>query len=107
MGQKTAAPHGLTDAAQRAGVAISFPHPGAIRVYSKALFASLDGPEFPQFLRRAFAAREVRGLAMGHAPLATVDLLFDAARYSPRQVLTQLADVLQGGGTEAESQNTA
>lgn len=81
-------------------VSISFPHPGTIRVHSPSLLTVLDGPGFRQFLRRAFAVPELRGLSIAVRQASAVDLHYDAGRYSPRQVLTQLADVLQDDGPE-------
>lgn len=107
MSLKAEASRTPTDSTQPANVTISFPHPGAIRVYSKPLLASFDTPEFSRFLKRVFAAPELRGLTMAHGPEAAAVLHYDAARHSPRQVLSRLAEVLGDDAVEVEPRDAA
>lgn len=82
-------------------VSISFPYPGSLRILSKPLFASLESPEFLRFMRKAFSAQSLRGLTVSDHQKGSVDLHYDAAHVSPRELLNCLADCLTSEETVA------
>lgn len=90
------------DLASHIDIAISLPHPGTVRVGSKLLFATPDNPLCARFLRRAFAAEELRGMTITNGHQAIADLHYDATRYSAPEILARLADSLEGDGVAAE-----
>ncbi len=73
---------------------VSFPHPGTLRISGHSLFTSPDAPNFLRFMRRAFASQELRGLSVSDHHQMAIDLHYDAAHYSPKEVLTGLAECL-------------
>ncbi len=83
------------DLAHHLDVAIGLPHPGTLRVSSRLLFATPDNPLCSRFLRRVFAAEELRGVTITNGQSAVAELHYDAARYSARQMLARLADCLE------------
>ncbi len=98
-------PHRQYESVDSEKVSVSFPHPGTIRVSSKPLLTSLESPDFPRFMRRAFSARELRGLSVSGGQQASIDLHYDAARFSPKEVLTRLAACLVcGEGDEVKAE---
>jgi Cu2+-exporting ATPase len=79
-------------------VKISFPGDGVIRIESTGLFAEAGSPLCRRFVGRAFLAPEIDSAAIGPATAAgsppTIELRFDAAQYSQRQVLESVAALL-------------
>ena len=75
-------------------VAISLPEAGTVRVTSRLLFGTPDNPLCLRFVRRAFAADELRGLTITNGHQAVADLYFDAQRHSARHMLARLAECL-------------
>src|SRR6516164_2661899 len=79
-------------------VKIGLPDDGIIQIESARLFAEPDGLRCRRFIGRVFLATEIDGVviasttAKGVAP--AIELRFDATRYSPRQVLEQVAALL-------------
>jgi Cu2+-exporting ATPase len=82
-------------------VAISLPPTGTVRMTSRLLFATPENPLCTRFLRRVFAAEELRGLTITNGQSAIADLHFDPERYSARHVLARLADCLQDDSNAA------
>jgi Cu2+-exporting ATPase len=80
-------------------VRIVFPDKGVVRIESARLFAEPDGLLCRRFVASVFLAPEIDsavivgcGTAEGVTP--AVELRFDATQYSPRQVLEQVAALL-------------
>jgi len=96
-------------------VKIGLPDDGIVRIESARLFADLDGLACRRLIGRVFLATEIDSVvipprkAEGITP--AIELRFDATQYSRRQVLEQLAALLDAPnanpGVEAPSTVTA
>jgi len=79
-------------------IKIVFPDDGVIRIESATLFADSGGLLCKRFLGRAFLASEIDGAVIGPAPAEgvtpAIELRFDATKHSPRQVLENVAALL-------------
>jgi Cu2+-exporting ATPase len=82
---------------------ISLPQPGTIRVRSALLFTTPDNPLCQRFVRRAFAAAELRSLRIVGGAGGHADLHYDPQQIAARPMLARLADGLDdeaaAGGT--------
>src|SRR5271166_1496760 len=105
-----------SDVCPAVDVRIVFPGDGVIRIESARLFADSDGLPCRRFIGRAFLAPEIDGAviarAMAEGATPAIELRFDAAQYSPRQVLEHVAALLDAGpscdpGMEISSALTA
>jgi hypothetical protein len=90
-------------------VKIVFPGDGVIRIESARLFAEPDGTLCRRFIGRAFLAPEIDSAvivsAMAEDLTPAIELRFDATQYSRRQVLENLAallDAAPSGGAGGE-----
>jgi Cu2+-exporting ATPase len=88
-------------------VAITLPASGTVRVTSRLLFATPDNPLCQRFLRRAFAAEELRGVTITNGHLAIADLHYDPARHSAKAMLARLADCLAEEGAAPDPVHAA
>ncbi|HKM68808.1 MAG TPA: heavy metal translocating P-type ATPase [Stellaceae bacterium] len=105
-----------SDVCPAVDVRIVFPGDGVIRIESARLFADSDGLPCRRFIGRVFLAPEIDGAviarAMAEGATPAIELRFDAAQYSPRQVLEHVAALLDAGpscdpGMEISSALTA
>ena len=80
-----------------ADVKISLPADGIIRVESRWLFGEPDAPLCRRFVERAFLAPQIESVVLAPARIPAIELRFDATQYSQRQVLEQLAALLDAG----------
>jgi Cu2+-exporting ATPase len=88
-----------SDVSPGADVRIAFPDNGVIRIRSTRLFAEPDGLLCRRFVARVFLAREIDsavivGSATGEGVAPAIELRFNATQYSQRQVLEQVAALL-------------
>lgn len=81
-------------------LAIGLPNAGTVRVTSKLLFATPNNPLCLRFLKRVFAADELRSVTITNGRSGVAELHYDAARHSARQMLARLADCLELEETE-------
>ena len=93
-------------------VKIGLPGDGIVRIESARLFADLDSLACRRLIGRVFLATEIdRVIASRTAEgvTAAIELRFDATQYSPRQVLEQLAVLLDtpSGNAGGEAPPTA
>jgi hypothetical protein len=79
-------------------IKIPFPDEGVIRIESATLFGDAGGSLYRRFLGLAFLASEINSAIIGPAPtegvMPAVELRFAATRYGRRQVLDQVAALL-------------
>jgi heavy metal translocating P-type ATPase len=89
-----------SDLCPRVDPRIGYPDSGVIRVESALLFADADGLLCRRFVGRVLLAPEIDGVvitpAMAEEITPAIELQFDAAQYSPRLVLEQIAALLDG-----------
>ena len=82
----------------RVDVRIIFPDNGVIRIESARLFADPEGLLCRRFVGRVFLAPEIDSAVIACATAEgvtpAIELRFDATRYSPHQVLEQVAALL-------------
>src|SRR5437660_379625 len=86
-------------------VKVSLPAEGIIRIESRRLFSEPEDPLCRRFVERAFQAPQIEGVVLAPGAIPAIELRFDATHYSQRQVLEQVAAVLEAGdgldGSEA------
>ena len=78
-------------------VKVLLPGDGVIRVESRQLFGEPDAPLCRRFVERAFLAPQIDGVVLAPGAIPAIELRFDATHYSQRQVLEQLAALLDAG----------
>jgi Cu2+-exporting ATPase len=78
-------------------VKVLLPGDGVIRVESRQLFGEPDAPLCRRFVERAFLAPQIDGVVLAPGAIPAIELRFDATHYSQRQVLEQVAAVLDAG----------
>jgi len=78
-------------------VKVLLPGDGVIRVESRRLFSEPDAPLCRRFVERAFLAPQIDGVVLAPGAIPAIELRFDAAHYSQRQVLEHVAAVLDAG----------
>src|SRR5580704_7284844 len=78
-------------------VKVLLPGDGVIRVESRWLFGEPDAPLCRRFVERAFLAPQIESVVLAPARIPAIELRFDATQYSQRQVLEQLATLLDAG----------
>jgi len=87
-----------SDVSPEVDIKIVFPDDGIIRIESARLFADPDGSLCRRFVGRVFLAPEIDSVviapAMAEGVTPGIELRFDATQYSPRQVLEQVAALL-------------
>jgi heavy metal translocating P-type ATPase len=76
---------------------ISLPADGIIRVESRWLFGEPDAPLCRRFVERAFLAPQIESVVLAPDAIPAIELRFDATQYSQRQVLEQVAALLDAG----------
>ena len=72
--------------------AILFPKSGTLRIYNDQLFSDPESQNFGRFVRRIFEADGICSLSLPKGSPGFVELGYDAARYTPKQILTQLSE---------------
>ena len=82
------------EASPAVDVEVSLPADGIIRVESKRLFGEPDAPLCRRFVERAFLAPQIEGVVLAPGAVPAIELQFDATHHSQRQVLEQLAAIL-------------
>src|SRR5215472_10414213 len=94
-------------------VKIGLPGDGIVRIESTRLFADLDSLACRRLIGRVFLATEIDSVVIAsrtaEGVTAAIELRFDATQYSPRQVLEQLAVLLDtpSGDAGGEAPPTA
>ena len=87
-----------SDVCPRVDVKIACPDNGVIRIESARLFANSAGSLCQRFVGRVLLASEIDSVvitpAMADEITPAIELRFDATQYSPRQVLEQVAALL-------------
>src|SRR3984893_1153693 len=78
-------------------VKVLLPGDGVIRVESRQLFGEPDAPLCRRFVERAFLATQIDGVVLASGAIPSIELRFDATQYSQREVLEQLAALLDAG----------
>src|SRR6202048_3891960 len=78
-------------------VKVLLPGDGVIRVESRRLFGEPDAPLCRRFVERAFLAPQIDGVVLAPGAIPAIELRFDATHYSQRQVLEQVAALLDAG----------
>jgi hypothetical protein len=76
---------------------VLLPGDGVIRVESRQLFGEPDAPLCRRFVERTFLAPQIDGVVLAPGAIPAIELRFDATRYSQRQVLKQVAALLDAG----------
>ena len=84
-------PSSATSVATPAQPSIQFPRPGTLRILNADLFHTSDSPAFANFVRRAFKSPGIVGLSIPKPGQPFAELHFDAKRYSPKEILSQLS----------------
>jgi heavy metal translocating P-type ATPase len=79
-------------------VKVLLPGDGVIRVESRRFFHDPDAPLCRRFIERAFLAPHIEGVVLAPGAIPAIELRFDATHHSQRQVLEQLAAILDPGG---------
>jgi heavy metal translocating P-type ATPase len=87
-----------SDPCPRVDVRIDCPDSGVIRIEGAPFFADADGLLCRRFVGRVLLAPEIDSVvitpAMAEEIMPAIELRFDATQYSPRQVLEQVAALL-------------